>query len=81
MREGVLRAGVLVGVVLFALGAAECDPQRHAALEQNSKNVQLCRDKGGIPIVAVESDADNHVFTILVRCEFPCDQRVVGEKQ
>lgn len=84
-----MRGWRVMGVMACAvmLMAAECCDARHGALEEkqkaDAKDIQLCRDRGGIPITesVEESGGGIHSFTVLKRCEWPpVAPRLQGEK-
>lgn len=63
--------------LVFAVSAAGtqcCDPY-HDGYAKNQSAVQLCIDKGGIPITNTHIDNGGHGFQLLTQCAFPCDQR------
>jgi hypothetical protein len=72
----------LLGLVILVacLGAAECDPAGHKVLEANQQAVELCKARGGVPIVKADADYDSHSFIVLDKCEFPCNQNLAVEK-
>ncbi len=79
-----LRGCALLTIAVAAIGADCCDARRHALMQENEKSVDLCRERGGIPILetlTTEScDDGGHCFKTLKRCDFPGQLRLQGEK-
>lgn len=79
----VLRGGVLIVGMLAAIAADCCDPNHDNYTEQQKeqrKDIDICRDRGGIPITDTKIDDGGHGFTKLARCDFPGQIKLQGEK-
>ena len=70
-----------VGVIAFQVVVDCCDPRQHRQYEINVPNVQLCKDKGGIPSLELLVDSGGHEFIGLKSCALPCMPELAVEKE
>jgi hypothetical protein len=68
---------LILAATVMVTAAECCDPTSHSAAAVNEASVQVCTDRGGVPIVEVMYDGGGHTFRALKGCAFPCDQRLV----
>lgn len=71
--------GWVILIVLLCV-SAECCDKKHGAYEENAKSVEICKARGGVPVVDIVEDEGGHRFIVLVRCEGLLTLPLKGEK-